>query len=173
MGKDNIVETEQTAVATETDAVAAAEAPAVESPETVPVPEAPETVGAAPRPEPQDEIDALRNEPEPVEMRGVIFNVCAVPMDMIPELQDKLKVIDGVSTDDGAIVPAEAIHAMAEIARMGLERHHPHLSVDRLKKMPIGCFPKILMATLNLNDFFDEMKTISKIAEETIRSKAG
>ena len=118
-----------------------------------------------------DEIDALRNAPELVDVRGIVFKVCAVSMDKIPELQKKILVIDKVDTDPGTIVPPEAIQAMAEIARMGLETHHPHLSVERLKKMPIGCFPALLMATLNLNDFFDGLKTVSAVAEATTRAK--
>ena len=128
-----------------------------------------ETAVAIPRE--QDEIDALRNAPELVEVRGISFKVCAVSMDQIPELQEKLLVIDKVDTDPGTIVPPEAIQAMAEIARMGLEIHHPHLTVERLKKMPIGCFPPLLMATLNLNDFFDGLKTVSAVAEATTRAK--
>ena len=140
------------------------EAPGTDTPEV-----SAETVAAIPRE--QDEIDALRNAPEVVEVRGIMFKVCAVSMDKIPELQEKLLVIDKVDTDPGTIVPPEAIQAMAEIAQMGLEIHHPHLTVDRLKKMPIGCFPPILMATLNLNDFFDGLKTVSAVAEATAAAR--
>lgn len=141
-----------------------------EAPDTDAAEVSAETVAAIPR-EP-DEIDALRNAPELVEVRGIAFKVCAVPMDMIPELQEKILVIDKIETGPGVIVPAEAIQAMAEIARMGLEVHHPHLTVDRLKKMPIGCFPPILMATLSLNDFFDGLKTVSAVAEATAAARS-
>ena len=129
----------------------------------------------SPIPPEQDEIDAIRNAPELVEVRGIGLKVCAVPMDELPELQKKLMAIDGMSPEPGEIVSDEAVLAMAEVAHMGLKQHHPNLTVERLKKMPIGCFPPILMATLNLNDFFAEMKTVLAASEAAaeMRSRSG
>jgi len=119
----------------------------------------------------QDEIDALRNAPEPVILRGVPFKVCAVPMDELPDLQAKLFELDALELKDGQVVPEEAIQVLADIAHYGLRQHHPHLTVERLKKMPIGCFPPLLMAILNLNDFFDGMKTVSAAGEAVLAAR--
>jgi len=117
------------------------------------------------RPPELDEIDQLLNSPVIVSIKGVDFRVCAVPMERLPELQRRLKVVGEIDFDNPDKFTEAQVAEMASIVHEGLKICHPNLTVDRLKQLPLSAFPKLLTATLDVSDFFDQMKSFGALAE--------
>lgn len=114
------------------------------------------------KPRERDEIDELLNTPIPVSIRGVEFKVCSIPMREIPKLQARFNALTATSLEDpDREFTPEEIRAMAEIIYMGVKQHHPRLTVERLELLPLGAVPKLIMAVMDLADFFGDMRTLS------------
>lgn len=114
------------------------------------------------KPRERDEIDELLNTPIAVSIRGVEFKVCSIPMRGIPKLQARFNELTATSLEDpNREFTPEEIRAMAEIIHMGVKQHHPRLTAERLELLPLGAVPKLIMAVMDLADFFGDMRTLS------------